>query len=540
MRLFGLWIWILSSVLALAAAEPASRVAVKSFDLNITESIGAPDCYAKTIRYINGKYPAPAIHVDQSDRLRVTVRNGLESEAISIHFHGIRQLGTPWYDGTSHVSQNAIPAGKEMTLEFSVKDQSGTFLYHAHNAMQELSIFGAVIINEPAEVRKTLHYDDERTIVLSDSWHNSSLAQETGLLGAPFKWVGDPQSLLTNGITLSPNCSYLPMPQGATTGGYAVTIVEPKKTYRFRIINAATLNFLRFDIPGHTMRVIEADGTLLKPTKIDHLELNAGQRYSVLITADQEAKDYWMSSQAMWRKASAQNGWSILRYSNAKTQESTPPAALPARGPEIPSWMEDQLRPLKPPRVPQQEGDTRFYNFSQVALADGTVRWQVADRVYELPDQALLLQHYNNTIKNLPAASKPVSIERGRVVDIVLQSSVGNLNGVCEEHPFHLHGHSFWDLGGGNGTWHSGIKADVNNAILRDTVTVYPYRSAYFQTPLPAGTSCGWRRIRFVADNPGAWLLHCHIVAHLVMGMAESFIVGESNIPALPPHFPIF
>ncbi|KAJ3152619.1 hypothetical protein HDU89_001312 [Geranomyces variabilis] len=333
-----------------------------------------------------------------------------------------------------------------MTLEFSVKGESGTFLYHAHNAMQELSMFGAVIINESSEVRKTLHYDDERTIILSDSWHNSSLAQETGLLGAPFRWVGDPQSLLTNGITLSPNCSNLPMPQGATTGGYAIKTVDPHKTYRFRIINAATLNFLRFDIPGHTMRVIEADGTLLRPTKINHLELNAGQRYSVLITADQEAKEYWMSCQAMWRKASAQNGWSILRYSNAKTHVSTPPTTLPARGPEIPSWMEYHLKPLYPPRVPQQDGDTLFYNFSQVALADGTVRWKVANRVYELLEQALLLQHYNNTIQNLPAASKPVSIERGRVVDVVLQSSVGNLNGVCEEHPFHLHGHSFWDL----------------------------------------------------------------------------------------------
>ncbi|KAJ3157608.1 hypothetical protein HDU86_003260 [Geranomyces michiganensis] len=528
----GLAVWLLLG--ALAAAAPASGVAFRSFDLNVTESIGAPDCNAKTIRYINGQYPAPAIHVNQGDRLRITVRNRLESEAISIHFHGIRQLRTPWYDGTSHVSQNAIPAGKEMTLEFSVIDQAGTFFYHAHNAMQELSIFGAVIVNEPPKVRRALRYDDERMIILSDFWHNSSIAQEIGLLNAPFKWVGDPQSLLTNGVTMSKNCSNLPMPKGATTGGYSVTTIDPRKTYRFRIINAATLNFLRFDIPGHTMRVIEAD--------VDHLEINAGQRYSVLITADQQPKDYWMSSQAMWRKASAQNGWSILRYSNAPAdkREATPPAALPARGPEIPSWMEDQMKPLKAPRVPRQDGESLFYNFSQVARPDGSVRWKVADRVYELPEQALLLQHYNNTIKDLPAASKPVPIERGRVVDIVLQSNVGTLNGVCEEHPFHLHGHSFWDLGGGNGTWNPGIKVNVDRAVLRDTVTVYPYRSAYFQTPLPAGSSCGWRRIRFVADNPGAWMLHCHIVAHLVMGMAESFIVGEKQIPPLPSNFPIF
>jgi len=32
---------------------------------------------------------------------------------------------------------------------------------------------------------------------------------------------------------------------------------------------------------------------------------------------------------------------------------------------------------------------------------------------------------------------------------------------------------------------------------------------------LPQG---GWLAIRFVADNPGAWLLHCHINSHLSVG----------------------
>ncbi|TPX58053.1 hypothetical protein PhCBS80983_g03412 [Powellomyces hirtus] len=545
----ALWALYALLLVVVVSGRPAHLAKqVSHFDLNVTESLGAPDCHERVIRYVNGVYPAPAITVNTGDRLRVTIRNRLESESISIHFHGVKQTGTPWSDGTSHISQNAIPPGKDMTLEFHVRDQAGTFLYHAHNAMQELSIFGALIVQDQKEDRKHFKYDGERTLVLSDYWHNSSIAQEQGLLGTPFKWIGDPQSILTNGITQFANCSTSgKLSPKAPNGGYAVTTVEKGKTYRFRIINAATLGFFRFDIPGHKMTVIEADGTLVEPRAIDHLEINAGQRYSVLITASSPSdKDYWMSTQAMWRPKSAPNGWSILRYSNS-SKESTapahgiPPTSLPPKGPEISGWMDRHLVPLHKVRIPAPTGPTMQLNFSQIntgPVGANTVRWKIGRQSYVLPNQAMLLQHYNGTIKDMDPASKPIYVHKNRVVDILLQARVGTLNGVCEQHPFHLHGHSFWDLGGGNGTWNPTMRPDTKHAVIRDTLTVYPSPSAYFETPQPEGTGCGWRRLRFVADNPGAWMLHCHIVAHLVMGMATTFLVAPNDIPPLPANFP--
>jgi FtsP/CotA-like multicopper oxidase with cupredoxin domain len=63
-------------------------------------------------------------------------------------------------------------------------------------------------------------------------------------------------------------------------------------------------------------------------------------------------------------------------------------------------------------------------------------------------------------------------------------------------HPMHLHGHSFRVLS------QAGVAAD--RAIWRDTVLVPPRERM---------------TIAFVADNPGDWMLHCHVMDHQVSGM---------------------
>jgi FtsP/CotA-like multicopper oxidase with cupredoxin domain len=79
-------------------------------------------------------------------------------------------------------------------------------------------------------------------------------------------------------------------------------------------------------------------------------------------------------------------------------------------------------------------------------------------------------------------------------------------------HPFHLHGHQFWILQTGSGVfdwgaYNAGLVAG-SNPIRRDTMTVDAY---------------GWSLIRFVADNPGLWALHCHISWHMEAGLLMQF-----------------
>jgi FtsP/CotA-like multicopper oxidase with cupredoxin domain len=68
---------------------------------------------------------------------------------------------------------------------------------------------------------------------------------------------------------------------------------------------------------------------------------------------------------------------------------------------------------------------------------------------------------------------------------------------VALSHPIHLHGHDYYILGSGTGTWDgTATGLAFSNPTRRDTAT------------LPAG---GYLLLAFPADNPGMWVMHCHI-----------------------------
>jgi Multicopper oxidase len=67
-------------------------------------------------------------------------------------------------------------------------------------------------------------------------------------------------------------------------------------------------------------------------------------------------------------------------------------------------------------------------------------------------------------------------------------------------HPMHLHGHNFWVLAEGTGTW-DGTVVNPRNPPRRD---VQIMKGGTSDTP-------GYLVLEFEADNPGVWPLHCHI-----------------------------
>jgi uncharacterized membrane protein YgcG len=90
---------------------------------------------------------------------------------------------------------------------------------------------------------------------------------------------------------------------------------------------------------------------------------------------------------------------------------------------------------------------------------------------------------------------------------------------VAEFHPWHIHGHSFWVVGSGVGSYDESLvnttSYNLVNPLLRDSVTLWPLQ---------------WVALRFVADNPGVWFFHCHITSHLVMGMGFNMVVSPDAI----------
>lgn len=84
-------------------------------------------------------------------------------------------------------------------------------------------------------------------------------------------------------------------------------------------------------------------------------------------------------------------------------------------------------------------------------------------------------------------------------------------------HPIHLHGHDFYILDAQAGaSWTGDIsRLKTDNPVRRDTAT------------LPAG---GYLVLAFESDNPGAWLMHCHVPFHISQGLGVQFLERADEI----------
>jgi hypothetical protein len=71
--------------------------------LSAEESICNPDGYERTCKTFNGSMPGPPIIANWGDELIIHVTNNLKSNGTTVHWHGVRQLGTVQYDGVRNL-----------------------------------------------------------------------------------------------------------------------------------------------------------------------------------------------------------------------------------------------------------------------------------------------------------------------------------------------------------------------------------------------------------------------------------------------------
>jgi hypothetical protein len=117
--------------------------------------------------------------------------------------------------------------------------------------------------------------------------------------------------------------------------------------------------------------------------------------------------------------------------------------------------------------------------------------------------------------------------QKGEILDIVIQNRAGETTGVAEAHPWHSHGDKYWDMAQGKDEFtyekvRAYREAAKGKPFLRDTSVAYPGPGAsYLEDKLPIFDHAGWRLFRVRVENPGAWLIHCHILPHAVMVSLE-------------------
>ncbi|XP_059433083.1 L-ascorbate oxidase-like [Corylus avellana] len=542
---------LLTSLMFVQIAEARIRY----YKWDVKYEYKSPDCYKKLAITINGGTPGPTILAQQGDTVIVEVKNNLMLENLAIHWHGIRQIGTPGMDGTEGVTQCPILPGDTFKYEFKV-DRPGTYLYHAHYGMQrEAGLYGSIRVSLPDGETEPFAYDYDRSIILNDWYHKSTYEQATGLNSLPFVWVGEPQSLLIQGRGKF-NCSSAPSAPGVCNASNPecspyVMIVIPGKTYRLRVASLTALSALSFQIEGHNMTVVEADGHYVEPFVVKNLFIYSGETYSVLIKADQDpSRNYWMTTNVVGRLPNTTAGLAILNYYPNHLRRS-PPTTPPAG----PIWNDTAPRLAQSQAIKARQGfistppatsDRTIVFLNTQNLVNGYTRWAVNKVSFTLPHTPYLVaekyhlrhvfnqssppngydfQNYDIYSANKTNATLNDAIYRlqfNSTVDIILQNANSMTNNTSETHPWHLHGHDFWVLGYGTGKfdiYNDPRNYNLVNPIMKNTVPVHRY---------------GWTALRFKADNPGVWLFHCHIESHFHMGMGVVFEEGIEKVGNLP------
>ncbi|ESQ42133.1 hypothetical protein EUTSA_v10013093mg [Eutrema salsugineum] len=545
-------VWWLVTVVVVAVHSASAGVIVLKWEVEY--KFWWPDCKEGIVMAINGKFPGPTIDAVAGDTVIIHVTNKLSTEGVVIHWHGIRQIGTPWADGAAGVTQCAITPGETFTYNFTV-DKAGTHFYHGHYGMQRSAgLYGMLIVRSSKE---RLRYDGEFNLLLSDWWHQSTHTQELALSSRPMRWIGEPQSLLINGRGQF-NCSlaaYLNKGGGVRQCTFQkddqcapeTLRVEPNRVYRLRIASTTALASLNLAVEGHQLEVVEADGNYVAPFTVNDIDIYSGETYSVLLrTHPSPSKKYWISVGVRGRRPNTTQALTVLNY--VDTPDSEGPTHPP---PVTPRWDDyDRSKSFSkkffaakgyPP--PPKKSDDQLILLNTQNLIDNHTKWAINNVSLSVPATPylgsirygfksayeLMKSPGKSFVKDYDIMKPPVnpnttkgsgiySFPAGIVVDVILQNANVLKGKISEIHPWHLHGHDFWVLGYGEGKFRPGIDEktyNLENPPLRNTVALYPF---------------GWTALRFVTDNPGVWFFHCHIEPHLHMGMGAVFAEGVDRI----------
>ncbi|OWM64643.1 laccase-17-like [Punica granatum] len=524
-------------------------------------------CQTKSIVTVNGEFPGPRIIAREGDRLLIKVVNHVQHN-LTIHWHGIRQLRSGWADGPAYITQCPIQTGQSYLYNFTVSGQRGTLFWHAHISWLRATLYGPIVILPKKHVPYPFPQPFKEVPIVFGEW-----------------WKADTEKIINQALQSggAPNISDaytmngLPGPLHNCSAKDVFKLrVKPGKRYLLRLINAALNDELFFRIANHSLTVVETDAVYVKPFKTDTVLITPGQTTNVLLKAMPHAPNatFVMAAQPYATGPAAFDNTTVTGFLKYEHPKSSNPKAkspkLPLLRPKLPKFNDTaysmkfnrKIRSLAnakfPAKVPQKV-DRRFFFSVGLGLSPchgkqtciGPNNTKLAASVnnvsFVMPNKALLQAHFFNKSKGVyttdfpsnppikfnytgtppqnimvTSGTKVVVLPFNTSVELVMQdtSIIG-----AESHPLHLHGFNFFIMAQGIGNFDpkkDSAKFNVVDPAERNTIGV------------PSG---GWVVIRFLADNPGVWFMHCHLEVHTSWGLKMAWVVmdGKGRKQRLPP-----
>ena len=313
-------------------------------------------------------------------------------------------------------------------------------------------------------------------------------------------------------------------------GHYSKTTITRGKKYRIRLINTSVNNNFVVSLDNHPFTVIAADFVPIVPYTTNSVFIAIGQRYDVIITANQPVANYWFRADpqaACGPNANAGNIKSIFSYQGASNSNPTSQATnyVPRCTDEtnlVPFW-NTYVNPS--PLTSSNSAPLDVTNVNYVDTnGQAVVQWNVNASSLKVDWSMPLLSYAYTGNTSYPSRANLISLPSENQWYFWIVQQVQGTAVFSVPHPIHLHGHDFFVLGTGEGTFsvaENSAGLNYNNPTRRDTAM------------LPAN---GWLVLAFETDNPGAWLMHCHIAWHASEGLAVNFLESASTIPSFVPE----
>ncbi|KAF5178631.1 Monocopper oxidase-like protein sku5 [Thalictrum thalictroides] len=414
---------------------------------------------------INGQFPGPKIDTVTNDNLIISVYNYLR-EPFLISWNGLQQRRNSWQDGV-YGTNCPIPPGKNFTYNLQVKDQIGSFFYYPSLGFQKAAGgFGGISIYSRAKIPVPFPPPAGDHTVLVGDWFKRSHR--------------------------------------------FLSIFPQRYTYRFRISNVGLTTSINFRIHGHTMKLVEVEGSHTLQSTYSSLDIHLGQSYSVLVTANQRSFDYYIVVSSRFT-SKVLTSTAILHYTNSYERVY----GLPPGGPttQIDSSLQ-QARSIRwnltasGPR-PNPQGsyhygmikpDRTIRLANSAPIINGKQRYAVNSVSFTPADTPLKLADYFNipnvfyvgSIADHPTGggaylqTSVMHADFRSFIEIVFENWEDSVQS------WHIDGYSFFVVGMDGGQWSSSSRLHYNlrDTIARSTVQVYPK---------------SWTAIYMALDNVGMW-----------------------------------
>lgn len=358
-------------------------------------------------------------------------------------------------DGVPGLTQAAVEPGDGFDYDFVLPD-AGTYWYHSHNRSMEQVARG---LHGALIVEEDTPPDiDREEVLVLDDW---LIDPETGQISGDFESAHARSHAGRLGNLV------------LTNGIFDKTMtVQRNERLRLRLINAANARIFvlgLFGLEGWTMAL---DGMPLPaPEPLEEvLVLGPGQRADLIVDVIAEQGSTAYLARADEARGTPQVSFQV-RGQASLARRGTPDALPPNPGDAF-----------------NLSGDSVDLTLNMEGGAMGTLRGAMLDGEetgFREMAQANQFWAFNGMVgmPDTPLAT----LDRGQIARLTIS------NDTAFPHAMHLHGMHFRE-----------VLADGTLGPMRDTLLM---------------DSAERREIAFAADNPGDWLLHCHMLSHAVSGM---------------------